>query len=443
MRLDLYYIFRQFQLTNFGHPIILDVLRIWAESIGWKVRVAVCKEQEVDFSSDADVVGISVYTQTAPAAYRVSDKLRERGKIVLLGGPHFRGPATFEEAASHCHAIVTSICENQWKRLLNDIAYDKIVSGDQKALFVVDEQKRFRYPDHFYGSSRNLKWYQYPSVPTSIGCPYNCCFCSPYLPGEYILRDINTIYAEVAHIRGKVIFLSDATFGANKRFTFELMKALAPLEKKFMVEMPLERLQDRETLDVLAFGGVKWIITGIESLSLRLKKHGTANLQENLKRLTDNAHKCDLFIQGSLICGMDGDGPECFDDIYEFWNRSNMDSIMLDILTPYPNTKIHSDLEKQGRIFDTNWEHYDYYHLVYRPLKMTVDQLIEGFIELYKSLLDRRSILVDSVKVYRNKGIKTASTGLIAYNIYSKFEAKRKEKALRKNHKQISLSLHS
>jgi radical SAM superfamily enzyme YgiQ (UPF0313 family) len=439
MRLDLYYLFRKFQLTNFGYPIILDVLRRWAESIGWEVRVDVCKEGEVDLSTDADVVGISVYTQTAPAAYRVSDKLREAGKIVLLGGPHFRGPATYGEAASHGHFIVSSICEDQWKHLLNDIADGKAVSGDQKAPLVVDEKRRFRYPDHFYESSRNLKWYQYPSVPTSIGCPYNCFFCSPYLQGQYLLRDIKTIYDEVAHLRGKVVFLSDATFGANKRFTLELMKALAPLEKRFMVEMPLERLQDSETLNALAFGGVKWIITGIESLSLKLKKHGMDNLQEDLKRLMDSAHQRDLFIQGSLICGMDGDGPQSFDEIYGFWNRSHMDSIMLDILTPYPNTPVYSGLRKEGRIFDTNWEHYDYYHLVYRPLNMTADQLIDGFIQLYKSLLDRRSLFVDSLKVYWNRGIKTASTGLIAYNIYSKFEAKRKQKALRRNQRQISL----
>ena len=51
-------------------------LKIWAESLGWRVRIAVCKEDEVNLATDADLIGFSVYTQTAPAVYRVSDKLR-------------------------------------------------------------------------------------------------------------------------------------------------------------------------------------------------------------------------------------------------------------------------------------------------------------------------------------------------------------------------------
>jgi radical SAM superfamily enzyme YgiQ (UPF0313 family) len=439
MKIDLYHLYRNFHFSSFVYPIILETLRLWSESIGWKVRVAVCKEQEVDFSSDADVVGISVYTQTAPAAYRVSDKLRARGKIVLLGGPHFRGPPTYREAISHCHAIVNSISEEQWQRLLKDIADGKILPDRQKARYIVDYKKHFRYPDNLYQSANNLKWYQLPSVPTSLGCPYSCTFCSPYLQGEYILRDIKTILDEAAHAKGKILFLSDATFGLNRNFTVDLMKRLAPLEIKMGVETALGRLKDTHLLDAMSLGGVKWIITGIESPSMRLKKHGSVNLKENLKKVIGNIHERGMFIQGNLICGLDSDGAGSFDEIYSLCDKTDMDSFMIDILTPYPNTKLYANFNRQGRILDTNWEHYDYRHVVYRPLRMTVDQLIDGYLQLYQSLAHRKFSFKKLLHVYKENGLNTGSTVVVATKLYFRFDANKKARALRKNQTDLKL----
>ena len=99
MKIELYHILRHFHFTIFVYPIGLDVLKLWAEANGWQTRVLVCRESKVKISNEADVIGISVYTQTAPAAYRLADKFRRQGKVVILGGPHFRGPATYGEAA--------------------------------------------------------------------------------------------------------------------------------------------------------------------------------------------------------------------------------------------------------------------------------------------------------------------------------------------------------
>jgi len=432
MKIELYYLYKHFHFTSFAYPVVLDVLKVWAESIGWEARVLICKGDKVNLSSDADVVGISVYTQTAPMAYRLSEKLRKKGKIVILGGPHFRGPTTYKEASSHCDVIVTSTNQEQWKNLLYKIAEGKILPTHQKTLYIVDEEKSFRYPDYFYESFKSLKWYQVPSVPTSIGCPYNCSFCSPYLQGDYILRDINIIHNEVAHTKGKIMFLSDATFGLNRKFTIDLMKALAPLEKSIGVETTLSRLRDKEVLNFMALGGIKWIIVGIETPSIKMKKHGATDLEKSLKRIVDYVHECGMFIQGNLICGLDCDGLESFGHMYQLYHNSNLDSVMVDILTPYPNTRLYDQLKRQGRIIDTNWEHYDYHHVVYRPLRMTIDQLIDGYLQLYRNLTNSRSILYDVLKIYRNNGINRASAVVVANKFYYKQDAIRKEKALRK-----------
>lgn len=435
MKIDIYHLYKHFEYSNFVYPIVLDVLKVWAESIGWQVRVLVCKEAEVDLSTDAEVVAISVYTQTAPAAYRISEKLRQKEKVIILGGPHFRGP-NYREALSHCDVVVNTICEDQWKNLLNDVAQGKILPNRRQPVYVNDDKNLFRYPDSFYETFKSQKWYQIPSVPTSIGCPYDCEFCSAYLQGKYILRDISTIYNEMSHIKGKLVFLCDATFGLKKDFTIKLMKSLAPLQKKILVETTLARLKDEEVLNAMAEGGIKWISVGIETLSLKLNKHGGANLEEGLKRVIENAHQRGMLIQGNFVCGLDCDDAGSFDRIYEFYRNSDLDLILIDLLTPYPNTEQYHRMQREERIMDTNWEHYDYRHVVFRPQRMTVEQLIDGFINLYRGITDIRFICPKARQIYANNGITADATTMITYNFFNKFDAIRKEKALRLNHKQ-------
>lgn len=433
MKIDLYQLSNGFHFTDVVYPIVLDVLKVWAESAGWKARVATCREHAVNYATNAHVVGISVYTQTAPSAYRVADRLRSRGKIVLLGGPHFRGSATFREAASHCDAVVSSVCESQWHRLLGQIRGGMIRCNAASAKFLVDDKAQFRYPNDFYEPHSSRKWYQVPSVPTSLGCPYSCNFCSPYLKGRYFLRKIDTIANEVARIRNKVIFLADATFGLHRKFTIQLMRALAPLGKLITIETALIRLQDARVLDALAEGGVKWIIVGVETLSMKLEKHGTSDLTRTIRHIVREVHRRKMYIQGNFICGLDCDGPESFGGIYRLCREIPFDSIMVDALTPYPNTGLYEQLQRNGRIIDTDWAHYDYKHIVYRPLHMTVDQLIDGLIGLYERLLNVGAFLRQAKRLYTQDGVGRATSVVVANNAYFVLDAKRKIRALQKN----------
>ncbi len=72
-RIDLYHLFRRFSLINLAYPIVLDVLKVWAEAIGWLVRTTVCKESSIDISGAANVVA-SASTPKQPAQPIVSLK---------------------------------------------------------------------------------------------------------------------------------------------------------------------------------------------------------------------------------------------------------------------------------------------------------------------------------------------------------------------------------
>lgn len=438
MKIDLYHLYREIHFSKLAYPIALDVLKVWAESQGWEARVSICRESEVDLDTDAELVGISVYSQTAPAAYRVSQRLRERGRIVVLGGPHFRGQSTRAEAAPHCDVIVHSICEEQMQELLDAVRSGSVERARQGPLYITDRESRFRYPRNFHQSLQSRRWYQIPSVPTSVGCPYDCSFCSAYLQGRYLLRDIDTVYNEMAHAPGRIALICDATFGLNKKFAIELMHALAPLRKKIGVETTLGRLRDPQVLEAMAAGGVKWLVVGIETLGTKLRKHGSSDPERSLKEVIDRSHDLGMVLQGNFICGLDGDGPDSFDRIHEFYERSGLDAIMMGILTPYPDTELHRQLTREGRIFDTDWEHYDCHHVVYQPRDMTVDQLIEGYIRLYRNVRARRSVAREIAEGIWKRGFGLESAVLIGNNLYQKFDSIKKARRLRQNQREIA-----
>lgn len=438
MKVDIYHLYRHFEYSNFVYPIILDVLKVWAEGAGMQVRVRVCREEEVDYATDAEVIGISVYTQTAPASYRVSHRMRMLGKVVVLGGPHFRN-STCAEAVSHCDVVVDTICQQQWTGLLQDIQRGRVTPNRPSAAILHDSQNLFAYPNNFYETFKSQKWFQVPSIPTSIGCPYDCAFCSAYLQGRYKLRDIETIHNELKACPRKVVFLCDATFGLNKKFTISLMERIAPLDKKILVETSLARLRDQELVQALSKGGIKWVSVGIESLSVKLGKHGSSNVGDALHRVIGDLHDRGILVQGNFICGLDSDGPEQFEAVHDFYRKSELDLIIIDLLTPYPNTAQFDSLAAEGRILSTNWEDYDYRHVVYRPKKLSPDELIDGFIQLYRSITGASLVLPKAAQIWSRSGFSLESTLMMSYNFFSRFDALRKKRSLLKNRKDLAL----
>ena len=52
--------------------------------------------------------------------------------------------------------------------------------------------------------------------------------------------------------------------------------------------------------------------------------------------------------------------------------------MQLNILTPLPGTPLYEEMEGSGRITDSDWSHYDYRHVVFRPARMTAEELQAG-----------------------------------------------------------------
>jgi len=76
---------------------------------------------EVNYSTDADLIGLSVATPSAPKAYEIADNFRRLGKTVVFGGLHPSFLA--EEALLHGDAVVLGEAEGVWENLIADFRF--------------------------------------------------------------------------------------------------------------------------------------------------------------------------------------------------------------------------------------------------------------------------------------------------------------------------------
>jgi hypothetical protein len=111
---------------------------------------------------------------------------------------------------------------------------------------------------------------------------------------------------------------------------------------------------------------------------------------------------------------------------------------MFGILTPYPDTPLYRQLQGEGRIFDSNWENYDGHHVVYLPRRMTIDQLIDGYLRLYRNVRQHKSVLRETVSALWTYGFAPLTPVLLGNNLYWKYDSMKKARLLRRNQREIA-----
>src|ERR1017187_7016271 len=85
---------------------------------GWEVAHFDEEAEEIDWTVDADVVGITFHTPSAFHAYDIAARFRSRGICVAMGGPHVT--LLPEEARQHAEAIFVGEAEGLWEEFLRN-----------------------------------------------------------------------------------------------------------------------------------------------------------------------------------------------------------------------------------------------------------------------------------------------------------------------------------
>jgi len=345
---------------------------------------------DVPLELDADLIGLTVITGTASRAYELADHFRRRRITVVLGGPHVT--LIPEDAAPHADAVVVGYAEDSWPQLLRDFQDGDLQPryNQTSGLDLADRPfaRRDLLPSHRYLTNNVFE--------ATRGCIHNCDFCvvptawgrKPYQkPVEQVIADIRQ------HGARKLIFV-DLNLIADRGYALRLFTALIPLRVQWYGLATVLLAEDLELLELAGRSGCKGLLMGLESISpqnLR-QSHKGFNSPEKFVRVVERLHQNGIALQGCFVFGLDHDEPDVFLKTAEFAIQAHIDLPRFAIATPFPNTALYKRLAAEGRILTRDWELYDGQHVVFRPARLSIEELQQGIEAAWKHAYSFRSI---------------------------------------------------
>ncbi|MEK6790544.1 MAG: radical SAM protein [Deltaproteobacteria bacterium] len=350
---------------------------------GHEIKVFDENIETIDFNLPVDLVGISVRTMFSHRAYEIADEYSRRGVKVVLGGIH---PSMRpDEALAHCDAVVSGEAETLWATVVKD-AQDGRLKRLYKAEGFADLTAN-PMPDRALLSRGK---YFSDIVQTTKGCPFHCEFCSVFAYDgtkirnktiEQVVAEIEEINKDAGHYKKKSIFFADDNIIANRRFALRLFEALKPYKLNWSCQASINVAEDPEMLKLMKEAGCGAILIGLESVSGKnlAQMDKGVNLKydyiESIKKIQGSG----ILVHSSFILGYDFDTKESFDELIAFIKEANLLMPLINILTPFPGTKLFARLDAEGRILHTDWSKYDARHVVYKPSLLTPEELLEGY----------------------------------------------------------------
>ncbi|PJZ43868.1 B12-binding domain-containing radical SAM protein [Leptospira brenneri] len=375
-------------------PLTLTTLAaLVPNTLGAEVKIYDEGIEDLPANIDADLIGMTVITGSAPRSYELAEKFRNQGKTVILGGPHVTLLA--EEAKKHADSIVTGYAEESWPELLYDFQNQNLKKHYvMSASFSLEKKENLPFPKRELLRQKSYKTLN--TFEATRGCIHNCEFCVvPVAWGRRpFQKPIEHIVEDIKQRKAKQVLFYDLNLIADKEYAKELFKALIPL-KIYWVGLSTTLIgRDDELFELLVRSGCKGLLIGFESISkttLRSTKK-SFNDPDGYSELIRKLRNVGIIINGTFVFGNDDDDISTFDAVRDFVIENKIGLPRFSILTPFPGTPLFQRLEKENRIIDRDWSKYDGQHIVFQPKQMTPDQLQFGHERVWKEVYSIKGI---------------------------------------------------
>lgn len=133
--------------------------------------------EEIDFSINYDLVGLTAMTQQSHRAYELASIFKAKGIHVIMGGIH--ATVCPDEALQHVDTIFRGESERLWPQFLNDFE-----NGVENRIYIDTEPFDLsksvvpRYDLLNYAKyKQETRYFKFLPLNATRGCPHDCSFC--------------------------------------------------------------------------------------------------------------------------------------------------------------------------------------------------------------------------------------------------------------------------
>jgi radical SAM superfamily enzyme YgiQ (UPF0313 family) len=346
-----------------------------------------------------DVVAISSFSAQIHEAYELADRYRAIGTRVVLGGLHVT--AVPNEAMAHADAIVIGEGEPVWRQVIADLDQDRLqpVYDARHQAFDLAEAPMPRF------DLLDIDRYNRLTVQTQRGCPHNCEFCaaSIRLASGFKVKPVEKVIAEIQRIKTLwrhpfIEFADDNTF-VNRAHGRRLLRRLAREGVRWFTETDVSVADDAELLGLMRDSGCAQVLIGFEAAApgplrgLELRGDWKARRFDRYRAAIDRIQAHGITVNGCFVLGLDGSGPEVFDEVAQFVADSGLYEVQITVLTPFPGTPLYERLRREGRLLRPGaWELCTLFDVNFEPSSMTAAELRAGLVALSRRLYDADAI---------------------------------------------------
>jgi len=309
--------------------------------------------EAIPYDEPTDLVAISVETYTAKRAYQIASEYRRRGVPVVMGG--FHATLCPDEVMEHCETIVVGEAEDLFPEVIDDYRH-----GRPRKSYRASERPRLGGVEPDRSIFRGKRYLPMRLVESTRGCRFRCDFCAvqSMFDATQTRHPVDRVVAEVMRVRrpGQMIFFIDDNLTSDASGAKELMRALIPLNVRWVSQASINVAWDEEALELMERSGCQGLLVGFESLD----PAGLAamNKQFNMMRggpreALARFRRFGIRIYGTFIFGYDNDTRESFRATVEFCQQEALYIAAFNHITPFPGTPLYQRLEDEGR---KRWE---------------------------------------------------------------------------------------
>src|SRR5262245_58237533 len=297
--------------------------------------------ETIPFDEPTDLVAMSVETYTAKRAYQIASEYRRRNIPVVMGG--FHATLCPDEVAQYADIVVVGEAEETWPQVVDDVRH-----GCHERVYRAPARPSLRglRPDRRI--FRGKRYLPIDLVEAGRGCHFRCDFCAvqTMFGSTQTRRPIDDTIAEVAALRGekKLFFFVDDNITSNMAQAKDWLRALAPLNIRWVSQASINAAHDEEFLDLLVASGCRGVLIGFESLepaALAAMNKSFNTMRGGYERALANLRRRKLRLYATFVFGYDADTPASFARAVDFAKANKFYIAAFNHLTPFPGTPLY------------------------------------------------------------------------------------------------------
>jgi radical SAM superfamily enzyme YgiQ (UPF0313 family) len=258
-----------------------------------------------------------------------------------------------------------------------------IIHSDKLTAFEMVKPSR-DYFEQIKHQTRYLLYDNVALVKRAHSCPYGCefCFCTKLNQGHYVSRSFESLRLEMETINADTFWVVDDVFIHNREEAASFIETFRGTSFKMIVYLRADFITSHaDLMETLKNAGIIEVIVGFESISANVLKTYNKGYAPDINTeaiavLNDSGLSFTALFMLDIAAEL-----QDFKALKTYIKKMGISNYTFSIFTPLPGTELYKVYEKD--IIDHNSAHYDFLHLVLKPLKMNALTFKLAFAQLF------------------------------------------------------------